>query len=119
MICNQCGAQLPEGTTVCPNCGAALNAQPQYQQPFQAQPVMAQPATLIWGILSLALCWVPVIGIIFAILGRSKGKAFVRAGGVLTGASKVGFILCIPGLILSIFWNVYWLIIFIIALAAA
>ena len=100
MICNQCGAQLPEGTTVCPNCGAALNAQPQYQQPFQAQPVAAQPNILVFGILSLVFSG--IVGLILGIVGRKKGKAFVAQGGQLTGGSKVGFILSLVGIIVSI-----------------
>ena len=54
MFCPKCGAQLPDGTTFCTNCGAALSQQeapqqaapqqtyqqPQqgYQQPYQQQP---------------------------------------------------------------------------------
>ena len=144
MICKNCGAQIPDGVAFCTNCGCAVEApqpaqqaqpayqqpaqpqyqQPAYQQPFQAQPVyqqsnQAQPNTLVFGILSLALCWVPVLGIIFAAIARSKDKAFVAQGGQLTGASKVGFILGIPGMIFSIFWTVYYLILIIIAIAAA
>ena len=110
MICNQCGAQIPDGSNVCPNCGAAVSAQPQYQQPYQAQPVQAQPNTLTFGILSLVFCETVILGLIFAIIGRKKGKAFIAQGGTLTGASKVGFILSKVGLILSILFIVYWVI---------
>ena len=94
--------------------------QPQYQQPvYQSQSAGPQPSTLAFGILSLVLCWIPILGIIFAAIGRSKGKNYVRSGGQLTGASKVGFILCVPGLIFSIIMNVYYLILIIIAIGAA
>ena len=36
MLCNQCGASLPDDATFCNNCGAPV-AQPQYQQPQQPQ----------------------------------------------------------------------------------
>lgn len=78
--------------------------QPQYQEPA-GQPAAAQPATLPFGIASLVLCctlYGGIIGLILAIIGRKKGKAYIAQGGELTGASKVGFILCKVGLILSI-----------------
>lgn len=39
IICTKCGAQAPDGSSVCPNCGSALfegqpNQQAQYQQPY-------------------------------------------------------------------------------------
>ena len=35
MICNNCGATIPEGSQFCVNCGAPVQAQPEpvYQQP--------------------------------------------------------------------------------------
>ncbi len=84
MFCTNCGANLPEGTTVCPQCGAIVEgaatpaveqpvyqapAQPQYQQPVYQAPqynayqpkATADPdqsasakSVLIFGILGLA-----------------------------------------------------------------
>ena len=80
---------------------------PQYQQYQQYQPygqprynVPPQPNTLVFGILSLVFG--SIVGIILGSIGRKKGKAYIAQGGQLTGASKVGFILCKVGLILSI-----------------
>ncbi len=43
-FCPQCGANVPDGTPVCPQCGIQLTAQqPQYQQPQQPVPPV-QPA---------------------------------------------------------------------------
>ena len=51
MLCRQCGSNLQEGTTFCPDCGAKQDvaapnyqqyAQPQYQQPSYQQQVMNQ-----------------------------------------------------------------------------
>ena len=40
-FCNQCGAQLQDGATFCPACGAQQGAAPQQAQPVQ--PVPQQP----------------------------------------------------------------------------
>ena len=96
---------------------------PQYQQYNQqyAQPVyntmLPQPNLLVFGILSLALCgFFGILGIIFGAIGRGKGKSYVAQGGTLTGASKVGYILALVGLILGIVVAVIYLIAFIAAL---
>ena len=135
-FCSKCGSAIPEGSAFCPNCGEAVAQtaqpqQPQYQQPAYQQPVYQQPAyqqtatvgaqpnLLVFGILSLVFDWI-FVGIILAAVGRSKGKAYVAQGGQLTGASKVGFILCKVGLILSIIGTIgfaIWLTFVIAAVA--
>ncbi len=63
-----------------------------------------QPKTLLFGILSLVL---PVLfGIVFAAIGRREGKKYMKQGGTLTGSSKIGYILCLIGLIWSIVMTV-------------
>ncbi|MBR3423506.1 MAG: zinc ribbon domain-containing protein [Clostridia bacterium] len=130
-FCSKCGSAIPEGSAFCPNCGEAVAAaaqpqQPQYQQPVYQQPVYQQaanvgpqPNLLVFGILSLVFD--VIVGIILGAIGRSKGKAYIAQGGQLTGASKVGFILCKVGLILSIIATVafvIWLIVLIAGGAA-
>lgn len=45
MICNKCGANIPDGAAFCPQCGAKEPAQPvQAAQPAQEQPAQEQPA---------------------------------------------------------------------------
>ena len=97
--------------------------QPQYQQPVYQQPVYqqpvyqqtatvgAQPNLLVFGILSIVLYY--IVGIILGAIGRRKGNAYMDQGGQLTGASKVGFILCKVGMILSIVLTVFFTILFI------
>ena len=75
-----------------------------------------QPNLLVFGILSLVFS--VVVGIILAAIGRSKGNAYIQQGGTLTGASKVGYILCKVGLILAIISTVC-IIIYMIAFGAA
>ena len=99
--------------------------QPQYQQPQYQQPVYAAPAAqqeqpnlLVLGILSLVFCSLGLPGLIIGAIGRSKGKKFVQAGGTLTGASKVGYILSLVGLIFGIIMTIFWVIYIIVAIVA-
>ena len=89
-----------------------------YNQPYQPQ-IGPQPNTLVFGILSLAVCgFFGILGIIFGAIGRSKGKNYVLQGGTLTGASKVGFILSLVGLILGIVTLVVCVVVIVIALTS-
>lgn len=90
--------------------------QPQYQQPYSTTALSPQPNLLVFGILSLALCY--IVGIILGAIGRKKGNAYIAQGGTLTGASKVGYILCKVGFIVSIVATVF-ITIYIIVIAAA
>lgn len=76
-----------------------------------------QPNLLVLGILSLVFS--SVVGIILGAIGRSKGKKFVEAGGTLTGAAKVGYILSLVGIILGIVVTVYIIIVAVAAGGAA
>lgn len=86
----------------------------QYTQPaYNALP--AQPNLLVFGILSLVFS--SIVGIILGAIGRKKGKAYIAQGGTLTGASKVGYILSLVGIILGIIVTVYLVIVIIAAIA--
>lgn len=125
MFCTNCGNNIPDGSLNCPVCGAAMQQpqQPQYQQPVYQQPTYQQPyqqpvapdnsgSVLTFGILSMVFSEVPVLGLIFAIIGLSKSGAFARAhGGACFGKAKVGRILSIIALIISIIANVLYLIV--------
>ncbi|MBQ7248320.1 MAG: zinc-ribbon domain-containing protein [Lachnospiraceae bacterium] len=49
MFCKNCGANIPDGSRFCPECGTsfeaeqAANAEPQYQEPSYQQPQYQQP----------------------------------------------------------------------------
>ena len=36
MFCGNCGAQVPDGSSVCPNCGAQMAPKSQTQDPVQS-----------------------------------------------------------------------------------
>lgn len=64
---------------------------------------------LTFGILSLVFCGTGILGLIFAIIGMKKAKAYAAETGVLAGKAKVGKILSIIGLVSSIFMLIYWI----------
>ncbi len=87
----------------------SYNYPPQEPAPaYNPYPAAPQPNTLVWGILGLALsCF---FGFIFGIIGRSKGNAYIKSGGTLTGASKVGYILSLVAIICGIIGTVLFII---------
>ena len=126
MYCKNCGAHVEDGALFCSECGQkqqeAQQYRPQvvenqYQQPAyngRAVAVPGSPNSLVFGILSMAFSWIPIlsiVGIVMGALAIGKSKTFRRMnGGLLFGASKVGFIFGIIGLISSIIGTVYWII---------
>lgn len=141
-FCKNCGTELPVNAQACPNCGTPAEqpqyqqqpVQPQYQEPQYAQPVQqyqqAEPVQaqvqgtaptakmiLILGIISLAISWIPFVGIggiVVGAIGMGKSNAYVKAGGVRCGMSITGRILSRVGLIVSIVMTVIWILYFII-----
>ena len=123
MFCKNCGTKIEEGLKFCPNCGTPVAAPAQqtpppqqgyYQQPAQQAYQPAQPAyrpapaanlpettpILVLGILSLVFG--SLVGIILGAIGRNKARAYVNAGGELSGKAKVGSILSKLGIIFGI-----------------
>lgn len=108
---------------------------PVYQQPAApaAEPVYRAPVVneeaaalstpiLVFGIIGLAFActfWLSFLGIIFSAIGKGKVKAFLAAGGQLTGKAKVGNILAKVGLILGIVLTAFFVIWLIVMIAMA
>lgn len=102
MFCNKCGANLPDGTTFCPNCGTPMQngyQQNGYQQNGYQQPV-SQPgkglaiAAMILGIISF-FCFPAItgaLGIIFGAVAKSKGyRGGMATAGIVCGV--IGIVL--------------------------
>ena len=146
MFCPKCGTQLDENAKVCPNCGESVApkapAQAPVQEPVQApaqpyaqpyaQPQYNPPVTpapapvndtkpMVLAIVALALSSLGIIGLIFAIVAKSKIKrALADNGGVVTAKLRVGTILSTVAVILSIFMTIFWIFyIAVIAIIAA
>lgn len=71
---------------------------------------------LIFGILSVALGELGILGLIFAILGKKEAKKYEASFGQLSGKAKVGSILSTVGLILSIAMIVFYVLCFCIGI---
>lgn len=130
MYCPQCGSLLEEGAKFCQNCGAKMeSAEQSVSEPVQADtPVAEQPqrandasaikdsfeaqdlasSTLTMGILSLVFCEIGLLGLIFAIIGKSKAKKYAALTGKLSGKANVGKILSTVGLVISIIMTAVW-----------
>ena len=121
-FCANCGAELAEGTAICPYCGAGqarqfnpnepqvLNSEPVYQQPVY-QPSVEATATLtgaakilsiismVCGLVSLVSCYGGFVpGIAAIVLASIAGN---KAPGVPNTMTKVGKITGIIGIIVS------------------
>lgn len=149
MFCPNCGDQLVEGAAFCGNCGIKIEAQPAYEapQPAYSAPqtsyTVPQPApvvaparpqedpelnelaksTMTLGIVGLALSELGLPGLIVSNIAMNKAAEFERRAGGFYGKAKVGRRLAKPGKIVSIvmtvFWAVYFSILFIAAIASA
>lgn len=76
--------------------------------------VPGSTSILVMGILSLSLCWLFGIGLIFSIIGMVKASNYARVA-PLTGKAKVGKILSIVGLPV----NIVLILIYVIAIIVA
>ena len=74
-FCKNCGNQLADGVSFCPNCGTAQNAAP--VQNVNA-PAPVDNGGFWWGVLG---CCVPVVGLIlFLVWKDTKPKTAKSAG---------------------------------------
>ena len=105
MVCNNCGTQLNDDATFCPNCGTPQTPVQSYGAPA-VNPQQANDAKqiMIFGIVAIATAWfIGVPGLIFGIITNNKVKAYEAAYGPITGGqAKVGKILGLVGMILGI-----------------
>lgn len=65
---------------------------------------------LTWGIIAIALCCAPILGIIFAAIGLKKAKTYKRTVDLPSGMAKTGKILSAIALPVSIVMLIFWII---------
>ncbi|PKM72822.1 MAG: hypothetical protein CVU91_07285 [Firmicutes bacterium HGW-Firmicutes-16] len=88
MFCQNCGKQIPEGSTFCTECGASLVATVQPMQ-FSTPPIAAKPKkkkTALWIILGIVAL---IIIIAIATGGDDKGNTKDEATPVVTETADV------------------------------
>ena len=136
-FCTHCGNALQETDMFCSSCGASnvksttaadpatgyqaesnlnyANYQPNSYDPDSfIDPAVAEEnkknaiKALVFGILGVAFCYVPIVGIIFALIAKKTGKKVLNNNptGVAKVLSRIGNILGIVGLVLSIIYTV-------------
>lgn len=100
MFCKNCGKEVPEGTTFCPNCGQAVNGE-QPQQPQQPKPQQGAPKSkMVAGLLGILL---GSLGVHNFYLGYTK-KALIQLLVSLLTCGIGAFAMEIWGLIEGIFY---------------
>ena len=93
-FCKNCGVEINEGTTFCPNCGTKQDnvgvtneAQPQPQ--YTAQPQVVDNGGFGWGLLG---CCIPIVGLVLFLVWKDNKPNTAKAAGV---GAIVGVVLCV------------------------
>lgn len=134
MFCSKCGAEIPDGSQWCPQCGAqqgvaagpTATPNPTFNpnvtptpNPAYNVPAPSAPGAVPGFILSLAgllLDWVPIAGFVLSIVGTAicgKGKKQMAANPMAysnAGLLSAGHVIGIIGIVLGAFYLVFWLI---------
>lgn len=126
MFCSNCGKELPENETVCPNCGTdnAKHDEPvQQAAPQQAPAQPVQPAQQIivqqaapartngsattGFVLSLLSWFLPGISFILGVIGIIMSIVGIVNASKMNGAGRG---MAIAGLILGVLGLVFWIV---------
>jgi len=73
-------------------------------------------SSLVCGIISVVVCWVPIAGLVLGIIGilhHSKAKKNIQANpqSFEGGGMAIGGLVCgIVGTVSSVFYNIFWVI---------
>ena len=130
MICNNCGRNIEEGTTVCPYCGNVMNAyngpvHTMYSPNYDAEKKALEDAIFnfgLWGLLLSVFCCIPLVGLVLSIIALVKVKKFKATYGPLVDRSSTGNVLAIIGLIVGlipVIYTVVYVVIYIVAFIVA
>lgn len=121
MFCRNCGKQLEDGWSVCPDCGAEVRSEaqtsPSYQmnqtyqmyQPIQGEPPKQQEtvcqgmsvASLVLGIVGLVLSCI-VIGVVPCIIGAVLSLVALVKQDRKSGIAIAGFITSVTGILVAV-----------------
>lgn len=106
MFCPKCGNTVNEDATFCPVCGAALKgeAQPAPQPTPAYAPVRGSNTMAILGLVFAFI--MPILGLIFSILGLNKAKEMQGEG---HGLALAGLIISIVEMAISLIVIIVWI----------
>lgn len=113
MFCTNCGSQVNDNLTVCPNCGAALSLNKPVQTAASTYvgPMCDPNPVLKWGIIGLAFAGFGILGIIFSIIGLNKYKQYQTfTSGAYSRKAVIGKRLSIGGIIAGAAMTVFWIL---------
>ena len=103
MYCKNCGAQLPDGTRFCTNCGHSQSE----DGPGRAYPRAERPSTyLVLSILVTIFCCLPfgIVGIVYA----SKVDSCWYAGRIGILLSVLLWIVYVILILVGVSWATWW-----------
>lgn len=78
-FCKNCGNQIDDNATTCPNCGASQNTTPQ----------VTDNGGFLWGLLG---CCIPIVGLVLFLVWKDTKPKTSKAAGI---GALVGVILMI------------------------
>ena len=135
--CTYCGNQHGDTAAYCTNCGASVTNEPtpvtsennfDYGNPPTADFATgsyADPAVeaenkkigtkaMVYGILAYCLCWIPILGIVFASLARKASmKVFSNnPTGPAKVLARIGRIIGTVSMPFAIFFTIYFILYF-------
>ncbi|MBE6794248.1 MAG: zinc ribbon domain-containing protein [Ruminococcaceae bacterium] len=122
MFCNKCGAQLPDGSGFCSNCGSkadttvpTMSPDPYYNQQTAVYDNDLAQSAMVKGIVGVALAVFGIPGIILGTMAKNAASQFAYSnGGRLFGKAKVGSILGRVALGVGIGFTCFWAFYFIL-----
>lgn len=120
MFCTNCGAEIPDGTIICPKCGVPTNSTQTTTAAPGSKKAPKSVGGFICGLLGFLLDWFPLLGLIFSIVGVAlcgSGKKEVAKNpqaytgtGMLTAGQVLGVIGIVVSAIALIFTLVWCII---------
>lgn len=104
MFCKYCGAELPEGSVACTECGKA------FEESVKKTVVVDTPeadalatSALTYGIIGAVLIWLfSPVGIVFSYLAMKKAKEYKALTSVPSTKANIANILALAGFVLNI-----------------
>ena len=106
MFCTNCGSEISDGTTFCPNCGAYAEPAPRAggapQTPYYSQQPVVQKQTNTIAIVGFVLSFfIAIAGLVCSIIGYKKAPQYHGDG---KGLATAGIVISIVEIVLGILW---------------